>query len=181
MKIKEQFQKDSKALYSIGLLYVAKKDHVRALDFFKKAIEVEPDKAELFYQYGHTLLDATLQQRKGRYGLKSSELSQLKEAEAYFSKAIEFLESTERKSELVDSLINRSVARAVLDNLEGALKDINKAADIDKSSSAVYANRGRLNRLNKEIGKAITDFERAIELGSNKDEILPLLLSCFLR
>ncbi len=180
MKIKEQFQKDSKALYSVGLLYVAKKDHASALDFFKKAIEVEPDKAELFYQYGHTLLDATLQQRKGRYGLASSEINRLKEAEEYFNKAIEFLESTERRSELVDSLINRSVARAVLDNLEGALKDVNKAADLDKNSSAVYANRGRLNRLNKDIEKAITDFERAIQLGSNKDEILPLLLSCYL-
>lgn len=180
MKLKEQFQRDSKALYSIGLLYIAKKDYSRALDFFKRAIEVEPDKAELFYQCGHTLLDTALQQRKGRFGLKASEIDQLKEAETYFNKAIELLETTERKAELTDSLINRSVARAVLDRFKEAMEDINKAITLSKDSPVVYSNRARLYRLNKEIDRSIADFEHAIELGADKDEILPLLLSCYL-
>jgi len=179
MKIKDRFLKDPDALLNMASIYVTKGDHQQAREFFEKAIEVSKT-PEVFLSYGSYLLGFIMKDRIWRFGLTSKEIDEIKEAERLFGEAINLLKNTEKKAELEDSYINRSTARSILDKFELAFEDVNSALTINPKNPNAYANRARLRTLIKDLDNAIADFKFAIESGANKDDLFPLLVTCYL-
>lgn len=179
MKIKEDFLKDADALLNLASIYVAKGDHQQARGFFKKAIEISKA-PEVFLSYGSYLLNTIMKDRIWRFGLTTKEIDEIKEAEQLFGEAINLLKDTEKKAALEDAYINRSSARAILDKFNLALEDVNMALIINPRSSNAYANRARLRTLIRDLDNAIGDFKIAIEKGASKDDLFPLLVTCYL-
>lgn len=179
MKIKESYLKDADALLNLASIYVTKGDHQQAREFFKKAIEVSKA-PEVFLSYGSYLLGTIMKDRIWRFGLTAKEIDEIKEAERLFGEAIDSLKDTEKKAILEDAYINRSSARAILDKFSLAFEDVNMALKINPRSSNAYANRARLRTVTRDLDNAIDDFKFAIDNGANKDDLFPLLITCYL-
>ncbi len=180
MNIKERFQNDSGAFLNLATAFADKGEHQKAKDFFRKAIDVDPKIAENYFSFGSYLLEAIMKERVWRFGLTLENIEELKKADGLLSKSIELLKDTEKRGVLEDAYINRSSVRTILDDYVKAFEDINAALVINPNSAPAYANRARLNALKKAPDDAIQDFIMAIEKGVNKDDIFPILISCFL-
>jgi len=180
VKIKKRFENDSRTFLNLAIAHGKQDRYFEAKDFFKKALELESDSAEICFSYAAYLLEHVMKERAWRFGLSAEDISDLKESEEFFTKAIEILKHTDRKKELEDAYINRSSVRAVLEKFKLALKDVEMALEINPKNFQAYANKGRINRLTNNINEAINDFKLAIDNGADKDDIIPLLVSCHL-
>lgn len=180
MNIDKRFQKDSGALLNIAIAYADKGDRKNAKQYFQSAIDADPGIAENYFSFGSYLLESIMKERVWRFGLLLEHIEELKEAERLLSKGIDLLKDSEKKGVLEDAYINRSSVRIILDDFTKAFEDINAAIVLNPDSAAAYANRARLNTLRKSPDDAIKDFICAIEKGINKDEIFPILVSCYL-
>lgn len=180
MNIDKRFQNDSGALLNIAIAYADKEERQKAKEYFQKAIDVEPRVAENYFSFGSYLLESIMKERIWRFGLSLEHIEELKVADRLLSKGIDLLKDSEKKGILEDAYINRSSVRIILDDYAKAFEDINAAILINPDSAAAYANRARLNALKKSPDDAIKDFISAIEKGVNKDDIFPILISCFL-
>src|SRR6266436_1014999 len=63
-------------------------------------------------------------------------------------------------------LVNRGIEKAKNDDLDGAIADFNRAAELNPKDDAPYYNRAQARRLKNDTAGAIADYTRAIELGS---------------
>lgn len=83
--------------------------------------------------------------------------------EKRYQEALAVIQSLETKSETFAHGFNiRGVLKSRLGDLEGALKDLNKAAELDPKSSIIYNNRGSVNKALKQYRAAELDFSAAI-------------------
>lgn len=180
MNIKKRFQNDSGALLNLAVAYADKGEHQKAKEHFRKAIDVDPKIAENYFSFGSYLLESIMKERVWRFGLSSENIKDLKEADSLLSQSIDLLKDTEKRGVLEDAYINRSSIRIIIDDYVKAFEDINAALIINPDSGGAYANRARLNALRNAPDDAIQDFNKAIEKGTNKDDIFPALISCFL-
>lgn len=180
MNINKRFQNDSSALLNLAVAYADKGENQKAKEYFKKAIDVDPKIPENYFSFGSYLLESIMKERVWRFGLSSENIKDLKEADSLLSQSIDLLKDTEKRGELEDAYINRSSIRIILDDYVKAFEDINAALIINPDSGGAYANRARLNALRNIPDEAINDFNKAIEKHANKDEIFPVLISCYL-
>jgi tetratricopeptide (TPR) repeat protein len=65
-----------------------------------------------------------------------------------------------------DDLVNRGIEKAKSGELDGAIADFNRAAELNPKNDAPYYNRAQAKWLKKDTAGAIADYTRAIELGS---------------
>jgi tetratricopeptide (TPR) repeat protein len=65
-----------------------------------------------------------------------------------------------------DDLVNRGIEKAKNGDLDGAIADFNRAAELDPKNDAPYYNRAQAKRLKNDTAGAIADYTKAIELGS---------------
>ena len=63
-------------------------------------------------------------------------------------------------------LVNRGIEKAKKGDLDGAIADFDRAAELDPKNDAPYYNRAQAKRLKNDTAGAIADYTRAIELGS---------------
>src|SRR6266496_2931178 len=63
-------------------------------------------------------------------------------------------------------LVNRGIEKAKKGDLDGAIADLDRAAELDRKNDAPYYNRAQAKRLKKDTAGAIADYTKAIELGS---------------
>jgi tetratricopeptide (TPR) repeat protein len=63
-------------------------------------------------------------------------------------------------------LVNRGVEKAKNNDLDGAIADFNRAAELDPKNDAPYYNRAQAKRLKNDTAGAIADYTKAIEVGS---------------
>ena len=63
-------------------------------------------------------------------------------------------------------LVNRGIEKAKNGDLDGAIADFNRAAELDPKDDAPYYNRAQAKRLKNDTAGAIADYTKAIELGS---------------
>jgi tetratricopeptide (TPR) repeat protein len=63
-------------------------------------------------------------------------------------------------------LVNRGIEKAKNGDLDGAIADFNRAAELNPKDDAPYYNRAQAKRLKNDTAGAIADYTRAIELGS---------------
>lgn len=133
------------AYYNKGLDYVASKDFEKAINEFKKAIELDPNYAEAYYQLGVI------------YG-NSGDLQQ---AFSLLNKAIEI------KPDLADAYYNRALVHGKTDDFDQAITDFNKAIELDPTYELAYFYRGVAYRELGNFRKALLDFDKVIELNPN--------------
>ncbi len=63
-------------------------------------------------------------------------------------------------------LVNRGIEKAKNGDLDGAIADFDRAAQLNPKDDAPYYNRAQAKRLKNDSAGAIADYTRAIELGS---------------
>jgi tetratricopeptide (TPR) repeat protein len=63
-------------------------------------------------------------------------------------------------------LVNRGIEKASSGELDGAIADFDRAAELDPKNDAPYYNRAQARRLKNDTAGAIADYTKAIELGS---------------
>jgi tetratricopeptide (TPR) repeat protein len=63
-------------------------------------------------------------------------------------------------------LVNRGIEKAKNGDLDGAIADFDRAAELNPNDDAPYYNRAQAKRLKNDTAGAIADYTRAIELGS---------------
>jgi tetratricopeptide (TPR) repeat protein len=63
-------------------------------------------------------------------------------------------------------LVNRGIEKAKNGDLDGAIADFDRAAELDPKNDAPYYNRAQARRLKNDTAGAIADYTKAIELGS---------------
>jgi tetratricopeptide (TPR) repeat protein len=63
-------------------------------------------------------------------------------------------------------LVNRGIEKAKTGDLDGAIADFNRAAELNPKDDAPYYNRAQARRIKNDTAGAIADYTKAIELGS---------------
>src|SRR4029077_18341629 len=63
-------------------------------------------------------------------------------------------------------LVNRGIEKAKNGDLDGAIADFDRAAELDPKNDAPYYNRAQAKRLKNDTVGTIADYTKAIELGS---------------
>jgi tetratricopeptide (TPR) repeat protein len=63
-------------------------------------------------------------------------------------------------------LVNQGIEKAKNGDLDGAIADFNRAAELNPKDDAPYYNRAQARRLTNDTAGAIADYTKAIELGS---------------
>jgi tetratricopeptide (TPR) repeat protein len=92
-------------------------------------------------------------------GFQYTKQKKYREAIGYFDKALEI-----DKNEPL-TLNNRGLARYYINDLEGAMADINKSLSIYKENSYAYKNRALVYLAQKNKDKACSDLRTALEYG----------------
>jgi len=118
-----------------------------AIEYFTKAIELNPNLAEAYY--GHGLAYKSLDNRKRDYIQAISDFTQAirinpNYAEAYSERGVAYL--------------------AIGDNVR-AISDYNRAIEIDPNESGSYIRRGIIYNEMGNAVRAISDFQKACDLG----------------
>ncbi len=139
--------KDGKMLLLLGIAYYQKAQFDDALSSFNQVIEVDPNRAEAYFQRGLTF--AFRPERD------------IEKAMADFTKAIE-LDPRHSKAYL-----NRGNLYAMKSLWEKALEDFSKALELDPKNAAAYYNRGMIYDRTGDIEKAIGDYSKTIGIDPN--------------
>ena len=133
--------------YEMGLLLIEKKRFNQAIEYFSKAIELNPaDGAPYFYRG----------EAKNKLNL--------------FNDAIEdYTDAMLQKLNMVDVFYKKGYCKFKLSDKSGALKDFTKYVSIDKHNPEAYYYKGLLEYEAKNYSVVIDDLNRAIELSPNHE------------
>jgi tetratricopeptide (TPR) repeat protein len=122
------------------------KDYYGAIADYTKAIELNPNKAQIY----------------NNRGLAKDKLKDYNGAIADYSKAIEL------DPNYTNAYNNRGVQKKMLKDYNGAIADYSKAIELDPNYTYAYNNRGVAKGNLKDYYGAIADYTKAIELNPNK-------------
>lgn len=73
--------------------------------------------------------------------------------------------------DLVATYVNRGVVYMAMAKLQLALKDLDRALELDKDSGEAYVNRGNLWFLAQQLSSAIADYDLALKLGIKQTHV----------
>ncbi len=119
---------------------------LKAIEMFKKIVEIEPDYAEAFYNIA----------------LAYYYLAEFASSIIYYSKVLE-LDPNDH-----EVLLERASLYAKTKEFKKAIDDYTKAIDYDKENASLYHNRGLLYGEIKDYTMAISDLNQAIKFDSGK-------------
>jgi tetratricopeptide (TPR) repeat protein len=107
---------------------------------------------------------------------------ELRPSQAYFFRALAYMAKHEWRhalNDLNETVMNmpseahvfcaRSVVRASLEDIDGAIDDMSKAIELEPRNADHYAARAKLFRERREAGCAIADYTNAIKLAQKSD------------
>ncbi len=133
--------------YEMGLLLLEKKRFNQAIDYFSKAIELNPaDGAPYYYR-----------------GMAKNKLNLLNDA------IEDYTDAMLRKLNIVDVFYRRGYCKFKLTDNCGALKDFTKYVSIDKHNPEAYYYKGLLEYEAENYSVVIEDLNKAIELNPNHE------------
>ncbi len=145
--ISTNFVKINNQNYEMGLLLIEKKRFNQAIEYFSKAIELNPaDGAPYFYR-----------------GEAKNKLNLLNDA------IEDYTDAMLQKLNMVDVFYKRGYCKFKLGDKSGALKDFTKYVSIDKHNPEAYYYKGLLEYEAKNYSVVIDDLNRAIELSPNHE------------
>lgn len=157
---------------------------------YKLALEVEPEKWELYLEYAR-LLDGTSENYEERigactkvienctgeilnpaYGYRAGVYLKLKQ---YQNVIDDCTKAIEIKPDYGGGYINRGMAKQKLGDFKGALVDYSKAIELFPKYPLTYAHRGEVQFELGDIKAALTDVQTAYKLDSKNNEIIDIL------
>ena len=161
--------KNAGAFNSRGAIKKSKGDVDGAIADFSRAIELNDKLAIAYKNRGEA------KQAKGdaagakvdldRAGQMDPELAS-KESGANSKENPPSSTTTSAPDKSDNDLVNRGIAKAQNGDLDGAIADFNRAAELNPKDDAPYYNRAQAKRLKNDTAGAIADYTKAIELGS---------------
>jgi tetratricopeptide (TPR) repeat protein len=142
--------------YNLGIYQARQGNQEKAIEYFTKAIEVNPKDADAYYNraYAQHLLGGKEKQTISDYS-KSLELNP-NDNEAH---------------------MNRGLIYMKMGNQEKAISDYKESIRIKPDYAIVYANLGNTYKLNLDNEKACENWKKSLELG-NENVRQRLTLNC---
>lgn len=128
--------------FVMGLEKAKQKDYAAAIEEFTKALQVNPEFIEAYYQRGLAYYDL------GRIPQAVFDYDQVLKRDTYH----------------VEAYYCRALARLALKNLPGALKDVDKTIELNCYKAGAYNLRGVVERKLGNIERAIANLKKAAEL-----------------
>ena len=125
----------------VALMHQSRGEYEKALEVLAQGIAAHPQSAALYAVRGALYL----------------ELGEYAKAIADLSKSLELHENP-------DVLVNRALAYKAFGQREDALKDLNRALELDPHHIAAWFNRGTLYLEAGQPKKALPDLDRAVQL-----------------
>ncbi len=151
-------------------------NHEKAIHYYNKAIEINPQDAEAYFNRGNVkaalgnheeaiqdynkALEINPQSAEAfnNRGNAKAEIGNQKEAIQDFDQAIEV------NPHSAEAFNNRGTAKTNLHQHEEAIQDYNKALEINPQSAEAFNNRGTVKAKLGNQKEAIQDFDQAIEI-----------------
>lgn len=75
------------------------------------------------------------------------------------------------KNNLVATYVNRGVIKVALEEYQGAVRDYNKALELNDESAEAYMNRGNMWFISNRFAEAIEDYDRSLALDVSKPHV----------
>jgi len=154
-----------------------------AIEYFGKAIKLDPRNKHTFYNRGLAFLysskfeesvgdfskvielDSNYADAYNNRGLSYNYLDKFDSSIADFDRAVRI------DSNFTEAYINRGSANLGMGRTELAMKDFSKAISLNSQNPAVYVERGRLNYKTRRFEEAVDDFTKSIKLGMKSPKI----------
>lgn len=181
-KVPEPHRNSTEVAYVIGYLARKKKDLTKAKKWLQIAIENDKDKLPgLKGALGETLLELIMEDPSVVYTNQIDDVKKEKidKAIQMLTSAWESIADTDLRKLRLSWIVNRSIAKSLLSDLEGAIRDIEIALEIEANNPMYIKYRARFAYENKDNPKAIELFKKIL-LNKDNPEI-PLLLAWVLR
>lgn len=173
--VTENYPESHAALFGMGVIYMRDGDYQNARDYLSKAVEIEYDVADYHYalgkaddmiaQYEFALNDfneAIKIEPLPKYyierGNTYAKIGEYEKAKADYLKALEL------ESDIVAAENNMMVVNSVSGRDESTLDEINKKIEENPENASFIMARGIFYLNNADNKKALSDFEKAIEL-----------------
>ena len=162
--------KNAGAFNSRGAIKKSKRDLDGAIADFSSAIELN-DKLAIAYKNRGEAKQAKGDAAGAKEDLKHAgeldpQLASKEPAADPMAKHGASTPAARGSNESVGDLVNGGIEKAKNGDLDGAIADFNRAAELDPKDDAPYYNRAQAKRLKKDVAGAIADYTKAIELGS---------------
>jgi tetratricopeptide (TPR) repeat protein len=130
-----------------GLAFQSKGDHVPAIEYYGKAIQLDPSNAKYLNGRGNSL----------------------RLMERYDEAAADYTAAISLDPKLSQPLINRGSVYRKQNKLDAALRDFEEALKLEKTNGALYLNRGNLYFDQGKYAEALADYSQAISLKSKSE------------
>jgi protein O-mannosyl-transferase len=142
LEISVRQRASSTAYGNLGLAVASKGRMDEAMEYYRKAIRLDPNNAEAYYNLGNACLS------QGKLG----------EAIAEYREAIKV------KPKYVKAYGNLAVALAGMGNLDGAIENFRRVAELEPNSPDVYYNLAGALTDKGLVDEAVENLRKAIEL-----------------
>lgn len=181
-KIPEPYRTDPEVAYVLGHLARKRGNLYESKRWFEIAVENDiKGLAELRGALGEILIDRVVKEKLSIYGqqLDDSQKDQINKAIELLTYAWSKIESKDLRNLRITWIVNRGLAKRLIGDIVGAIRDIETALDIDPSNPMFIEQRAILAHESNDNEKAITIL-KAI-LTSEETPKAPLLLALVLR
>jgi tetratricopeptide (TPR) repeat protein len=142
--------------YNLGIYQAKQGNHKKAIEFFTKTIEKNPNDFDAFYNR------AVSRQTIG--GMENEAIS-------------DYTNVIELKPNDFDAFMNRGVANMRIGNYEKAISDYKKTIQINPDYSLTYANLGNVYKILSNNEMACENWKKSLNLG-NENVQLRIKLNC---
>ena len=189
-KSKEEEQKDIEKIenktyldyFMLGYNYSDNGEYDKAIESYKKAIEINPKKDDAYYNMGISYDDNGEYDKAIESYKKAIEINPKKDKTYYnmgiaysenkqYDKAIEsYKKAIEINPKKDDAYYNMGIAYIENKQYDKAIESYKKAIEINPKNDKTYYNMGIAYIENKQYDKAIESYKKAIEINPKKDE-----------
>lgn len=160
---------DSSSYNFRGIAYLALNDFDNAIKDFSKAIKIDPNYSPAYLARGQAYFYSE------KYNNAISDYTSYiklnpKNSDAYFFRGKSYVEltiSVKSKLTMADLLEMAKITPTKLNYHRKAIKDFEKAIELNPTNAGIYFARGSSYISTKDFEKALADFNKAIELNPN--------------
>ena len=190
MKLSKEdiFKKDWSIFYALGFAYYNKEEYAKAVEAYKQAIEINPQKDEFYYNIGIVYNEIEKYDKAIEVYTKVIEINPQREEAyynigfAYYNKK-EYTEAIEAYKKAIEINPKDAVAYNNMGMVYNEIREYDKAIEAYKkiveinpqndeaynSIGMVYCNMGIVYNYKKEYNKAIEAYKKAVEVNSRDD------------
>jgi tetratricopeptide (TPR) repeat protein len=143
-----------------GVALMAKNDVAGAIEWFTKAIQLDPRYAEAYVKRGLA--------RRAQGDLNGS-IEDYEKARGIDPR------STANRRDVAESYHNRGFNKMNSLDIEGALLDFDRAVEIYPSEADYYLKRGEARLIKEDFAGAVADFDKALGIKTSNPIIPPLV------